>query len=156
MNRLIIGLAACGLLVTGCDGGPSSQPPAEISQACISTNFGHDVLYAPEWIKPLTSATSMVTWEREGGDMIIFRSLTPNPLNGETKTVSILFAPAIQPIKTASFCQGYFEPVLADINGIEQPVSALRQELAYLHMMGLQHYGGSPPPEGPYILEYGQ
>lgn len=153
--RLSGGICALAILMSGCSGQPSSEPPVEIAQACVSTNFGSDVLYAPEWVKPLIHTAGRATWAPEESGRIIFRSETPNPLNGETKTVSVLFAPAAQPVKTAPFCQGYYEPVLVDVDGIEQPVAALRQQMAFMHMMGLGHYGGQVP-EGPLTLEYNQ
>lgn len=153
--RLLSGICAAVFSVTACTSQPSLEPPTEIAQACVSTNFGNDVLYAPEWVKPLINAAGQATWAPEEEGRVIFRSETPNPLNGGAKIVSVLFAPAAQPTKTAPFCQGYYEPVLVDVDGVEQPVAALRQQMAFMHMMGLGHYGGQIP-EGPLTLEYNQ
>lgn len=88
MRRLMLGAAFCLLLpLTGCTGGPSTEPPPEINQACVSTGFGTGVLYAPEWVKPMGGATSAITWERLENGRIIFRSDTTNPLNGDFKRV---------------------------------------------------------------------
>lgn len=157
MRSLTLSAAVCLLApLAGCSGGPSTQPPAEISQACVSTGFGTGVLYAPEWVKPMGGATSAITWERLEDGRVIFRSDTTNPLNGDIKQVSVLFAPTPSPVKTEAYCQGYYEPVLADVNGVEQNLAALRQQLGFLHEVGLSHYNGRVPQGVPLTLEYPQ
>ena len=54
------------------------------------------------------------------------------------------------------YCQGYYEPILADVNGVEQNLAALRQQLGFLHEMGLSHYDGRVPQGVPLTLEYPQ
>ena len=154
-SRLFGGVCAVAILVSGCDGAPSSIPPASIAQACVSTNFGYDVLYASEWVKPLMNGNT-ATWQAADGEDVVFRVERNNPLNGMTTVLSMLFSPVAQPVKQAPYCQGYYEPVLVDLDGEERPVASFKVEMYGLHMLGMQHYGGSPPPEGPYTLEYAQ
>lgn len=112
--RLFGGVCAAALVVSGCGGGPSSQPPAEIAQACVA--FGEVMFQTEEWLKPITYGADSVTWEKtDGGDIV--RALSTNPLNGEIREVSILFVPTATPPETASYCQGYIVPQLGDVNG---------------------------------------
>lgn len=143
------------LAAGACSNQPTATPPAAIAQACISTNFGYDVLYATEWVKPLMNGNS-TSWQTTDGEDVIFRVEKYNPLNETTTVISMLFSPAAMPVKQAEYCQGYYEPVLLDVDGEEQPVGPFKAQMYGLHMIGMLHYGGSPPPEGPYTLEYAQ
>lgn len=156
MNRIGSGVFAVALsALAACGKGPSATPPAEIARACVSTNFGYDVLFAPEWVKPLMMAGGVGSWETSDQG-VIFRIQKDNPLNGETTLIAMLFAPVDRPVKTADYCEGYYEPVLADVNGEAQPVAALKSQMYGLHMLGLGHYGANKPAQGPYTLEYDQ
>lgn len=114
------GVCALGILMSGCSSQGSSQPPVEIAQACVA--FGEVMFQTEEWLKPITYGADSVHWEKtEQGD--IFRASSTNPLNGETRDVSILFVPTETPAQTAPYCQGYIVPQLGDVNG--QQISGL-------------------------------
>lgn len=109
--------------------------------------------YAPEWVKPLMAgnATSWQTTDRED---VIFRVERANPLNGTTNVISMLFSPVVQPVRQASYCQGYYEPVLLDVDGEEQPVGPLKAQMSGVHMYGRQNNGMWTP--GSYTFQYVQ
>ena len=157
MRRLMLGAALCLLTpLSGCADGASKDPPAEIAEACVSTALGNGVLYAPEWVKPIVGATSAISWEPVADRKVIFRSDTTNPLNGGVKQVSVLFAPTTSPVKTEAYCKGYYEPILVDVDGMEESPDALKRQLWYPHEMGLSHYNGRVPQGVPLTLEYAQ
>ena len=117
---LSAGVCAVAILMSGCSGQPSSQPPVEIAQACVA--FGEVMFQTEEWLKPITYGADSVTWEKaDGGDIV--RASTTNPLNGGTRQVSILFVPTATPAQAAPYCQGYNVPQFGDLNG--QQISGL-------------------------------
>ena len=145
--------AALTLALAACSNQPTAEPPAVIARACVSTNSGNGVLFAPEWVKPLMGR-HVTSWQTTDGQDVIFRVEQANPLNGTTTVVSLLFAPVAQPVKQASYCQGYYEPVLLDVDGEEQALGPLKAQMFGIHMYGRQHDGMWTP--GPYALGYVQ
>jgi hypothetical protein len=147
--------AALTLALAACGNQPTAEPPAVIARACVST--GQEVLYAPEWVKPLMGR-HVTSWQTTDGEDVIFRVEKANPLNGTTTVVSLLFAPVVQPVVQAPYCQGYYEPVLLDVDGEEQPVGPLKAQVFGLHMYGTRHDGIWTPFRngGGYTLEFVQ
>lgn len=143
-----VGVAGCGDLI---DFVGSSEPPAAIARGCVTTLYGTEVLFAGEWVKPIAGQGADVTWERVDQGYV-FRSARSNPLNGETNTVSILFMPAGSLVVTRPYCEGYFEPAMADYNGQNFSLAQLQSQMFTGHLTGLAHYGGQLP-DGPLVLE---
>lgn len=156
MNRLIMGMAACGMLATGCDGGPSSQPPPEIAEACMPTMMGIYQLPAAEWVKPLTDP-GRGRWESSPEHGVIFRGERRNPLNQTTSVISVLLVPQPAPPVGKAYCKGYYSVSRVDVDGMQQPLLPFLSELFAAHWAVLATY----PPERfsetePLTLDWGQ
>jgi hypothetical protein len=146
--RLLGGVCAASILLSGCDGGSSSQPPADIAQACVG--FGEVLFQTEEWLKPITHGADSVSWEKaDDGDII--RVVSSNPLNGVTREVAILFAATSTPPLTAPYCQGYIVPTLGDVDGQQMSGLAVAVSQNGALMNSVARYRGQALTEPPVV-----